>query len=119
EDALLENAEIRWQESGAPWSTRFADIYFSREGGVAETHHVFLDANRLLKRWQTLDQDHRQTLFTVGELGFGTGLNFLCCWALWEQTAAKNLRLHFISCEKYPLRLEELTQALAVYPELK
>ena len=90
-DQILENAEIVWQENGAPYSSRFADIYFSRQGGLEETEHVFIAANRLQERWQQLDAaltanvsdesaNAAQRCFTIAELGLGTGLNFLCCW---------------------------------------
>src|SRR5690606_28986218 len=39
------NADIDWQEGDLPYSSRFDDIYFSRQGGLAETEHVFLAAN--------------------------------------------------------------------------
>ncbi len=97
-DQILENAEIVWQENGAPYSSRFDDIYFSRQGGLEETEHVFIAANRLHERWQTLDNvlrekgstddnpyTARQHCFTIAELGLGTGLNFLCCWRAWQQ----------------------------------
>lgn len=122
-DHILENADIQWQESGAPYSNHFDDIYFSRQGGLEETEHVFIAANALTRRWQSLDQaiatsaDQQQT-FTVAELGFGTGLNFLCCWRAWRELAPKSLRLHYIACEKFPLRKEALRRALQEWPEL-
>jgi len=116
--AQIANADIQWLESGAPYSLQFEDIYFSREGGLEETHHVFLQANDLLRRWQEADKTGL-SLFVIAELGFGTGLNFLCCWQLWEQAALQNLRLHFISCEKYPIKLDALQQALAGWPQLQ
>jgi len=61
-----------------------------------------------------LDRD----LFTIGETGFGTGLNFLCAWQLWRECAPPDARLHFVSTEKYPLHPEELREALALWPEL-
>ena len=55
----------------------------------------------------------------IGETGFGTGLNFLCAWQLFEQHAVAGARLHFVSVEKYPLSLPDLQRALALWPELK
>lgn len=119
----LENADILWQESGAPYSSRFDDIYFSREGGLNETEYVFLAANRLPERWREADaalqRSGESTVFTVAELGFGTGLNFLCTWRAWQSLAPKQLRLHFISCERYPLQLASMIQALAQWPALQ
>lgn len=130
-DQILENAEIVWQENGAPYSSRFDDIYFSRQGGLEETEHVFIAANRLQARWQTLDKllcevsaidDNSETspqrCFTIAELGLGTGLNFLCCWRAWQQLQPAQLRLHYIACEKFPMQACELAQALASWPEL-
>ncbi|MES3008161.1 MAG: bifunctional tRNA (5-methylaminomethyl-2-thiouridine)(34)-methyltransferase MnmD/FAD-dependent 5-carboxymethylaminomethyl-2-thiouridine(34) oxidoreductase MnmC [Pseudomonadota bacterium] len=130
-DQILENAEIVWQENGAPYSSRFADIYFSRQGGLEETEHVFIAANRLQERWQTLDTLLReevstdtnsdrtpQRCFTIAELGLGTGLNFLCCWRAWQQLQPTHLRLHYIACEKFPMQTSMLAQALASWPEL-
>lgn len=129
-DQILENAEIVWQENGAPYSSRFADIYFSRQGGLEETEHVFIAANRLQERWQTLDKllseesltdstdTSPQHCFTIAELGLGTGLNFLCCWRAWQQLQPTRLRLHYIACEKFPMQASVLAQALASWPEL-
>lgn len=123
-DQIIENADILWQETGAPYSSRFEDIYFSRQGGLAETEHVFIDANRLRERWGALDrlnETEPETFlhtFTVAELGFGTGLNFLCCWRAWQTLGPKTLRLHYIACEKFPLQLDILQRALSQWPEL-
>ncbi|MCF5070388.1 bifunctional tRNA (5-methylaminomethyl-2-thiouridine)(34)-methyltransferase MnmD/FAD-dependent 5-carboxymethylaminomethyl-2-thiouridine(34) oxidoreductase MnmC, partial [Pseudomonas syringae] len=51
--------------------------------------------------------------------GFGTGLNFLCAWQLFEQHAVAGARLHFVSVEKYPLSPSDLQRALALWPDLK
>lgn len=116
------NAAVIWQEDGTPYSPAFEDVYFSREGGLAETHHVFLQGNDLLQRWQNLDAalqaDDSYGVFTIVELGFGTGLNFLCTWRLWQQAACQRLRLHYISCEKHPMIHADLSRALAQWPEL-
>jgi tRNA 5-methylaminomethyl-2-thiouridine biosynthesis bifunctional protein len=114
----LEQADLLWQDDGAPYSTRYSDVYFSRNGGLAETHHVFLEGNQLQRRWLELDASGLPGVFTICELGFGTGLNFLSCLRLWQQTACQHLRLHFISCEKHPLSLEALGKALQQWPEL-
>jgi len=120
---ILENADIQWQDSGAPYSNHFDDIYFSSEGGLDETEHVFITGNALSQRWQAQDQALLQGLehsqhFTIAELGFGTGLNFLCCWRAWRALAPKALSLHYIACEKFPLKLEALRLALKSWPEL-
>lgn len=108
-------AELDWDSNGQPSSSRFGDVYFSRASGLEETRHVFLQHNRLAERWSHLSPG---STFCIGETGFGTGLNFLCAWRLWEQLAPADARLHFISCERYPLTPADLTRALALWPEL-
>jgi len=106
--------ELDWQD-GQPVSRRFGDVYFSRESGIAETRHVFLDGNRLRERWAALPPGGR---FTIGETGFGTGLNFCAAWQLWEGVAAQDAVLRYVSFERFPLSPDELARALALWPEL-
>ena len=84
----------------------FDDVYFSRRDGAAETEHVCLNGNNLPAAWQGRDR------FTIGETGFGTGLNFLLAWELFEKTAEEGAFLDFVSVEKYPLSVEEIRKAL-------
>lgn len=102
-----------WKD-GQPYSTLYEDVYFSRDSGLEETRHVFLMQNRLRERWQALEE----APFTICETGFGTGLNFLCAWQLWNETAPRSAALHFVSTEKYPLGHESLRQALDLWPQL-
>lgn len=87
---------------GAPRSKEFDDVYFSASDGLAETRFVFLEKNNLPEAFA--EQEH----FTIFETGFGTGLNFLAAWALFEEHADKGRSLHFISVEKYPLSAAEI-----------
>lgn len=111
----IEHARLHWDEQGQPLSSAFDDVYFSRESGLEETRHVFLQHNRLAERFAAMD---RHDCLVVGETGFGTGLNFLCAWQLFRQQAPAGARLHFISVEKFPLQADDLRQALALWPEL-
>ncbi|MBN8430919.1 bifunctional tRNA (5-methylaminomethyl-2-thiouridine)(34)-methyltransferase MnmD/FAD-dependent 5-carboxymethylaminomethyl-2-thiouridine(34) oxidoreductase MnmC [Microbulbifer salipaludis] len=111
----VHHAQLEWRENGQPASTAFDDIYFSTASGLEETRHVFLAQNQLAQRWSALESGAR---FTIGETGFGTGLNFLAAWQLWRQLAPTNGQLHFVSVEKFPLHPEDLARALAMWPEL-
>ncbi len=91
---------------GAPRSEQFDDIYFSAEDGLAETQHVFLEGNNLPVAWA--DQDN----FVIAETGFGTGLNFLSAWKLFEENSQPHQTLDFVSVEKYPLTPEFIKEAL-------
>lgn len=113
---LARCATVEWDENEQPYSPAFGDVYFSREHGLNESRHVFIEGNRLTERWQT-PFEHSQ--FTIFETGFGTGLNFLATWQAWEQSAAcKNKHLHFISVEAHPLCLADLKRAMTLWPEL-
>jgi tRNA 5-methylaminomethyl-2-thiouridine biosynthesis bifunctional protein len=111
-----DSVSVDWDSSGQPISRRFNDIYFSNGNGLEESRYVFLQHNQLRMRFTTLgDHEH----FTIGETGFGTGLNFLACWQHWDNTAPTTARLCYVSVEKYPLHPDELTRALGLWPELK
>jgi tRNA 5-methylaminomethyl-2-thiouridine biosynthesis bifunctional protein len=108
------HAQLDWDENGQPRSRQFDDVYFSHDA-LAETRHVFLAGNGLAERFAALPAGGR---LAIGETGFGTGLNFLCAWQLFEQTAPADARLHFVSVEKYPLSQGDLQRALQLWPEL-
>ncbi|MCX7628137.1 MAG: bifunctional tRNA (5-methylaminomethyl-2-thiouridine)(34)-methyltransferase MnmD/FAD-dependent 5-carboxymethylaminomethyl-2-thiouridine(34) oxidoreductase MnmC [Methylophilaceae bacterium] len=110
----MQDVPFAWQD-GQPYSPRYGDIYFSRDSGIAETRHVFLEQNHLARRWAELKDGE---MFVIGETGFGTGLNFLCAWQLWEQVSPASARLHFISTERHPLPADALRLSLALWPEL-
>ena len=105
---------IDWKD-GQPFSNRYGDVYFSTDSGLEETRHVFLQGNRLAERFVALQEGE---CISIGETGFGTGLNFLCAWQLFEQVAPPGGSLDFFSVEKFPLNDDELRAALALWPEL-
>ena len=121
-------AKVEWQmdDTGnmVPVSGEFGDVYFSHADGLAETRHVFLAHNQLPERLVRLAS---KQCFTIAELGFGTGLNLLATWQLWRQLRdtypqLADARLHFITTEKFPIPLADLTHILALWgqraPEL-
>lgn len=112
-EAPISHARIEWQQDGLPWSPLFGDIYFSRADGGAETRHVFLDGNDLPARFAAAGER-----FVIGECGFGSGLNFLLAWQLWDKVAPPGSRMYFISAEQFPLRHEDLMRFHALWPEL-
>ncbi|UYZ84261.1 bifunctional tRNA (5-methylaminomethyl-2-thiouridine)(34)-methyltransferase MnmD/FAD-dependent 5-carboxymethylaminomethyl-2-thiouridine(34) oxidoreductase MnmC [Entomomonas sp. E2T0] len=108
-------AKLTWDEQGQPVSTEFDDIYFSKTSGLDETYYVFLKHNNLLERFRNLKNNN---CFVIGETGFGSGLNFLSAWQLFEEVAPHHARLHYISVEKYPLTIQDLGQALSLWDDL-
>lgn len=116
----ISNANIRFNEHGMPYATDFDDIYFSDSGGMAETDYVFLQQNQLPQRWLA----HRAAHFHIIETGFGTGANFLLSWLRFKQFRklhpdAHCQRLYFSSIEKFPLKIADLQQALALHADLQ
>ncbi|PHR60213.1 MAG: hypothetical protein COA43_07905 [Robiginitomaculum sp.] len=112
---------LDWSREGTPASHEYDDIYFSVDGGKEETAAVFFQGCHLPQAW--LEHAPNLQPFTICELGFGSGLNFLATWALWldsmnSDAAPKNARLHFISIEAYPWTKEDLAKALAHWPSL-
>jgi len=115
----IQTAELDWEMVDGidlPISKQFGDVYFSKDNGLLETRHVFLNGNDLSER---LSQLNDYQYFCVGETGFGTGLNILTLWQLWQQIRPNNhSHLHVISVEKFPLRRTDLIRALNAWPEL-
>lgn len=96
-----------------PYSNSFEDIYFNQNNGVEESDHVFINANHLKERWTK----HKH--FTIAEVGFGTGLNFLNTWKHWDNSKKKNHHLHYVSAELYPLEPKQIKQKLQIFKQLK
>ncbi|MBG6312599.1 bifunctional tRNA (5-methylaminomethyl-2-thiouridine)(34)-methyltransferase MnmD/FAD-dependent 5-carboxymethylaminomethyl-2-thiouridine(34) oxidoreductase MnmC, partial [Pseudomonas aeruginosa] len=95
----FQHAQLDWDENGQPLSRAFGDVYFSRHSGLNETRHVFLATNRLAERFAALGDGE---VLCIGETGFGTGLNFLCAWQLFERVAPAGARRGLVSGGKIP-----------------
>lgn len=109
----VSTALLDWRDD-TPVASAFGDVYFSRDGGIAETAHVFLDGNGLPARFSA----GGFRAFTVGETGFGTGLNFLVAADTFLRLAPADAVLHFVSVERFPLAPEDLARAHAHWPSL-
>jgi len=123
--SAIQSAQIEFNEFGTPVSHQFDDVYFSNKDGLAETQYVFLDKNELTTRWQELRERQQQQpetslTFHIAETGFGTGLNFLAAWALYQgifTSSEQHPTLVFTSFEKHPLTQQDLRQALSHWPQ--
>jgi tRNA 5-methylaminomethyl-2-thiouridine biosynthesis bifunctional protein len=111
----MERPDLIFSDTGSPRSAVFDDIYFSDQDGLAETSHVFLQPSQLQQRFADMP-DHGH--FTIAETGFGTGLNLLLSWQLFERLAPDTARMTFISIERYPLSKAQIRQTLSLWPEL-
>ncbi|MFZ5727885.1 MAG: tRNA (5-methylaminomethyl-2-thiouridine)(34)-methyltransferase MnmD, partial [Pseudomonadota bacterium] len=99
-------------DQGQPRSRLYGDVYFSTLDGLAESRAVFLQGCGLPEAWAG------RRRFTVGELGFGTGLNILALLDLWRRTAPAGAWLDIFSIEAHPLAAEEAAAVLAAWPEV-
>jgi len=98
--------------SGAPHSRDRDDVYFSGEG-LSEKRAVFLTGCGLPDAWAARER------FSIGELGFGTGLNLLAAWELWRQTRpSPSARLDYLSFEGFLMGPEDAARIHAMWPEL-
>lgn len=103
---------LSWKPDGTPVDDRVGDVYFSSEDGLEESRAVFLAGCGLPAAWA------QRPTFTIAELGFGTGLNFLAAWQMWRAHRPAQGWLNFVSFEGYPLDPEDAARALARWPEL-
>lgn len=96
-----------------PYSKQFGDYYYSTTDGRKECDHVYIKGNDL------------QNLFTseqslvIGELGFGTGLNFVETARQFQNLAQGGAKLEFHSFELHPMTTGQIDKALTVWPEIE
>ena len=95
---------LTWKDGVIPVSDRFDDPYFSMQGGLAETQHVFLGGNDLPARLRPG--------FRIAELGFGTGLNLLATL----MACPPDIAISYTSFEAYPMTAPDMARALAAFP---
>lgn len=103
---------LDWHDGDMPYSQKFGDHFYCRTDGRLECGHTFLAGNGLPERWEK----HQNV--RIGELGFGTGLNFCETWRQWKLSRPAGAKLHFTSFELYPMQRDEIDRALARWPEI-
>lgn len=109
---------LEWHEGDMPYSTAFGDHFYCRTDGRAECGYVFIEANRLHERWREGGE------CVIGELGFGTGLNFCETFRQWRAfrqsgDAPATASLHFVSFELLPMAPVSIARALTQWPMLE
>lgn len=104
--------ELYFAEDGAPRSGRFGDIYYSLQDGLLESRAVFLDGCGLPAAWAGTN------VFSVLELGFGTGLNIIALIERWARNRPAGGHLHVFTIEGFLMTREAAAQALSAWPEL-
>ncbi len=105
---------------GALFSTLYGDVCKSRAGARAEALAVFVHGCDLPARWRAhaagevreRDGSARGSHFTLLEIGFGAGVNFVETALAFEAHGASRLQLHYVAIEKHPLARDDLAIAL-------
>lgn len=114
----LSFANICWIDDQHAINKDANDRYFS-DDPVAESNYVYLQGNDLATRWQ---QSHGE-IFTILELGYGTGLNFLLTQKLWSESCQANRnnyqQLNYISIDRSPIKSQDLKKFYKGWPELE
>jgi tRNA 5-methylaminomethyl-2-thiouridine biosynthesis bifunctional protein len=103
-------ARIVFDDRGQALAPDFNDRYHPAVGGLAQARHVFLQGNGLPGRWA--GREH----FTVLELGFGLGVNFLATWQAWRQDPRRPRWLHYVGLDLHPPEAEALARVHAGLP---
>ncbi len=77
---------------------------------------MFIDGNNLKERFRNLNKDSE---FSIGEIGFGIGLNFLTTCKVWLDYSSEDQNLVFYSFDKNIFKLEDFKEILNTHSELK
>ena len=109
---FLKKSKLSISSKLGVYSKFYNDIYFDKANGMQESDHVYLKTNNLAMKFKKND------MFTIAELGFGTGLNFLLTWQLWLKSRKPNSSLTYISFENAPLCKTELKRVHKLFNNL-
>jgi tRNA 5-methylaminomethyl-2-thiouridine biosynthesis bifunctional protein len=93
------------------YSLKYNDVYWSQDGGWSEKNYVFLDSVGISEKWAGKE------VFSILELGFGGGINFLATRQKWRDSKLLQRKLNYISIEQNPLprtSLESLYNSLEI-----
>ena len=102
-------AALEWINK-QPFSKQYKDIYFTADG-IDEVYRIYLKPSAMLERMDL------GVCINVGELGFGSGLNFAITATEVLQRTKKHL--HFISFEAHPLAYEAWQKLALSRPNLE
>lgn len=98
----MKNPNVVWQSAEQLYSIDYDDTYSSSEGWLDEKEYVFLKSNHLSDNWKN------KNIFSIFELGFGSGANFVLTWNLWKQTQETVSYLYYNAIEKQTLKKRDI-----------
>ncbi len=95
---LAPGSPLAWTDD-VPVATAYDDVYYSRGDGLAESQYVYVQGIGWPQAYTG------QSSVVLGELGFGTGLNFVATWQQWQATDPNNrpASWHYVAVEGHPL----------------
>ena len=105
--------EIDWID-GSPFSPIYDDRFFQADA-IKEIKDVFIVPNNLEDRFK------KSRKLSIGELGFGFGLNFFVTAMIWNQSKRRSSSavLNYLSIEEALPSKEEVSKVLENFPELQ
>jgi len=109
----VKTQDVDWVD-GMPHSIDYDDRFFQTDA-INEIHDVFIKPNNLEDRLQEAHQ------FTIGELGFGFGMNFLVTALLWNHSKHKSKMetLDYVSIETSLPTKDQILKVIKSFPELE
>ena len=105
----LKKTQLSISSKFGVYSNLYKDIFFDKTDAIKESEHVYIKTNNLSTRFK------RKSNYTIAELGFGTGLNFLLSWKLWLEVKKPNSSLTYISFESAPLSRKDLLRVHGLF----
>ena len=106
-------ADLSWKDNN-PFSQSYGDFYSSKIGSYAEAKHVFIEGNRLQEKFHNLDTE---TTFSIAEIGFGAGINFLATCQEWLKEDKGNKFLDYIAFDKTIFNVKDFKKTIKQCPE--
>ena len=104
---------LLFKDDKTPYSSRFDDLYFSKDLGIEESNYVYLEGTGALAAIR-----NRIAKIRIAEVGFGVGLNFILTLRAFLKESSKEQTLYYFSAEKFPIEKEDLFSLYRAYPEL-
>ena len=103
--------ELKWIKE-TPFNESYQDFYFSKEDGYKESNWVYVNANRLTSVFK------KNEITVLGELGFGSALNFFSTLDCWNNVRRGQQVLWYVSVEKSPWGKEDQKKVLGKWDYL-
>ena len=100
---MIEPADLTWRD-GQPFARDFNDIYHAPDG-AREVQRVFMAPAQVERK--AAEAAAEGLTLRIGELGFGTGLNFAVAVAA---VLKAGCRLHFISFDSRPIAPDDFAE---------